>query len=183
MFKYALVLSLGIIFASASQAQQTLVWDATTNTGPSDGSANWYDPNVWWSLTGGTNYTWSGGGDEENVIFGSGTGSPGSYIVTNNVANLTQPITIRFAAPGSYTITTDSSGDQGELQWVAPGASVSTYSPGLLVTNGVSANINCPWRDVAGSDIVVLTNSVLTFSQGTLANQSALYWIGAGSSG
>ena len=182
MFKYALVLSLGIIFASASQAQQTLVWDATTNTGPSDGSANWYDPNVWWSLTGGTNYTWSGGGDEENVIFGSGTGSPGSYIVTNNVANLTQPITIRFAAPGSYTITTDSSGDQGELQWVAPGASVSTYSPGLLVTNGVSANINCPWRDVAGSDIVVLTNSVLTFSQGTLANQSALYWIGAGSS-
>jgi len=182
LFAYLLIFWCALHGVSQSQAAQTLVWDATTNTGPNDGSANWYDPNVWWSLTGGTNYTWSGGGDQENVIFGARTGSSGSYFVTNNVANLTQPITITFAQPGSYTITTDSSGDQGELQWVASGASVSTYSPGLLVTNGVSANINCPWRDVSGSDIVALTNSVLTFSQGTLANQSALLWIGAGSS-
>lgn len=169
-----------LIFTSTSRAL-TLNWDATAGTGANDGSGNWYAPNVWWNATGGTNYTWTGSGDQETVIFGAGSGAIGNYVVTNNAA-LAQPFSLIFNAPGSYTITTDGV-NVGSLSIITNGGGVGTgaYAPGFYAAANVTAVINVPIRLVGTCDIAGGSNSVLTFGQGTTANtQQPFVFKGAG---
>lgn len=167
------------LFASAAEAQTTtMTWDANGGSGPNDGSGNWVGPNMWWNVSGGTNYTWGGTGTELPVVFGSGSGTAGVYIVTNN-ASVSQPLNVTFASPGSYMLVTDGT-DVGQLSIITNGGSTSAYSPGIYVANNVSAVINVPWRQVAASDMVVETNAVLTFAQGTVGTLGQITFKGAG---
>src|ERR1700744_2368715 len=157
-------------------APQQLLWDATGGAGGNDGSGNWYDANVWWSVAGGTNDTWTGTGDQEYVTFGSGV--PGNYVITNN-ASVTQPYSVTFTNPGTYTIVTDGT-DAGQMQTIISGGGAGALVAGFYVATNVTANINVPWRQVGSSDIFVGSNSVLNFDQGTFGNLGQIFFKGAG---
>ena len=154
---------LGFIAVSAHSAPQRLAWDASSGAGPNDGSGDWFGTNVWWSTSGGTNYTWNGTGDEEFVSFGAGT--PGDYFITND-ASIVQPFGVAFTNAGTYTIVTDGT-DAGELQTIVSGGGTSTATNAFYVATNVTGIINVPWRIVATADFGLGSNSVLTFGQGT----------------
>lgn len=154
----------------------TLTWDSNGSTlpNPSDGSGNWMAAGRWWN--GNANQNWA---DTNDAVFGIGSGVAGTYFVTNNSA-LTQPNSVTFAIPGSYTITTDST-DACQLSWTAPAGGIGSVSRGLWVGTNVSAQIDVPWRAANGSDIFLGSNTVLTFSKGTSGNNGNLIFKGSGS--
>ena len=174
------LLAIGVFFAlvCCTRAAGTYYWDASAGTGPSDGNGNWYGTSNWWNVPGGTNYTWSGTGDEEFVIFGAGSGTAGTYFVTNN-ASVTQPLNVVFTNAGSYTIVTDGT-DAGELQTIVSGGGTSALTNGFYVATNVTAVIDVPWRQVGSSDMVLGSNSVLTFGQGTFGTLGQMTFKGSG---
>lgn len=153
----------------------TLVWDnnGSTSPNPSDGNGNWIGTGQWWN--GSANQSWA---DASDAIFGTGSGSVGSFVVINNSA-LVQPNSITFTNPGSYTITMGGT-NAGQLSWTAPAGGIGTASKGLWVGTNVIAHLDVPWRDAGGSDIFLGSNSVLTISQGTAGNNGALIIKGSG---
>jgi autotransporter-associated beta strand protein len=159
----------------ASAHGATLIWDAngTAAPNPSDGSGNWTATGNWWNGSG--NQNWVNGSD---AIFGTGSGTAGAYIVTNNSA-LVQPNTLTFTNPGAYTITTDGV-DAGEVSWTAAGGGIGAVAKGLWIGTNITAHIDVPWQDVNGSDIFLGSNSVLTFSQGTYGSQGGINFKGSG---
>jgi len=161
-----------MIFSSPAA---TLVWDAngTTAPNPADGNGSWQASGRWWN--GSANQNWADGND---AIFGIGSGSIASYVVTNSAA-LVQPVSITFTNPGSYTITTDGV-NAGQLNLTAAGGGIGTASKGLWVGTNVNVRINVPWRNANGSDVFLGSNSVLTFAQGNYGNQGTLLLKGSG---
>jgi autotransporter-associated beta strand protein len=173
-FCFLILLIEAMCFVSDCKAV-VLTWDSNGSTAPnpSDGSGNWSSTGRWWN--GSANQNWA---DTNDAVFGIGTGSVGTYLVTNNSA-LVQPNSVTFTNPGNYTITTDGV-NAGQLAWTAPSGGIGGVSKGLWIDTNVTARIDVPWRDVGGSDIFLGSNSVLTISQGTAGNNGGVIFKGSG---
>ena len=152
--------------AGATQAA-SLVWDFdASTTGAQDGSGNWTNltANSFWN--GSANQTWADGSD---AIFGSGSGSAGAYLVTNNLNAITAA-TLVFTNPGSYTITTDGI-DIGQVTWSTAAGGAGGFTKALWVGTNVTAHLDVPFRNQNGSDMFVGPGGTLIFSQGQTGSQ------------
>ncbi|MDB6027368.1 MAG: Autotransporter-associated beta strand repeat protein [Verrucomicrobiales bacterium] len=125
LWQRGLVLILAVMGLSLVTAPAaTLTWDANTNNAPSDGSGLWH-VNPWWNGT--SDQAWADG----NIAIVGATNVVGSYSI-----NLDGPVsaaTVAFKTNG-YTLT----------------GSTLTFTT-LVLSNGVTAVINCPLSTAGGT--------------------------------
>src|ERR1051325_1596389 len=134
-------------------AAASVTWDATTSSGPADGSGNWLGGSTWW--TGLSDQAWVQG---SSAVLGAAT--PGAYSLSLNGAVAAAGVTFKT---DNYTLS----------------GSTLTYTNGMVLSNGATAAINCA-ISTPGQGITVGNNgSVLTLGGGWASTSGNPTWKGS----